>query len=317
MPADQQEILRKLDDCEFDVIFDVRSEHYHDNWRLAGGEHLPDATAFDPERLATQNITSVAFYCWNSPWQSEPAAQWFAQQYGAQGVQVYDIKGLSYLDDIPGMCEHIDGDEAAIREHSPHCATEGGVGSRSADRCKRAPAPAALPVDDDWTPAEKAAASLVGVSVLALLVAGCCLCRKGGEMETGAVDGKLSDPWAQSSRGGKMMADEDDDCEMCKAGFSPVVPPAAVISMDPTHDRPLASYPANLPGTPDSDEGELVTGAHGLTVTEWLSQSDDEHDEDAGQEQLVPGEEPRTSLSTEDADEATAVAAAVAVAASP
>lgn len=326
MPADQQEILRKLDACEFDVIFDVRSKHYHENWRLAGGEHLPDATAFDPERLATQNITSVAFYCWNDPWQSEPAAQWFAQQYGAEGVQVYDIKGLSYLDDIPGMCEHIDGDEAAINEYSPHCAVEGGVGSRSADRCTRAPPPP-VAADDGWSVEETAAASLVGATVLALLIAGCCMCGKVHETETGGIDGtggKLSDPWAQPSKGGKMAMgdDEDDDCEMSMSmcmmgagGFSPVVPAAAVIGTDPIDDRPLAPYPVNLPGTPDSEDEPVAAtegfGAHGMPVTEWVSD-----DEDAEEEQLQPTEE-EAETNTDEADEVTAVAAADTEAASP
>ena len=122
---DQQIILSKLENCEFDAIFDVRSQDYYDNWRLSGGEHLPDASRFDASRLAAENITSVAFYCWNAPWQSEPAAQWFASQYGDQGVAVYDIKGLTYLDDIPGMCQYIDGNDAAVAEYSPHCAEEG------------------------------------------------------------------------------------------------------------------------------------------------------------------------------------------------
>ena len=89
---DQQVILSKLENCEFDAIFDVRSQDYYDNWRLSGGEHLPDASRFDASRLAAENITSVAFYCWNAPWQSEPAAQWFASQYGDQGVAVYDSR---------------------------------------------------------------------------------------------------------------------------------------------------------------------------------------------------------------------------------
>ena len=65
---------------------------------------VPDGNGlhgFDPARIQSENITTVAFYCWTAPWQSEPAAIWFAQQY--PDITVYDLKGLSYLDDIPGF----------------------------------------------------------------------------------------------------------------------------------------------------------------------------------------------------------------------
>lgn len=271
--------MRKLDGCEFDVIFDVRSHSYYENWRLAGGEHLPDATQFDPERLATQNITSVAFYCWNDPWESEPAAQWFAQQYGSQGVQVYDIKGLSYLDDVPGMCQYIDGDDAAIAQHSPHCASEGGVGRRTgANRCNyEEPTPEA---DDDTIvldPYVMMAVVLCAVGIVAMLIVAFCVCGRGRETATPGVEGKLDDPWATPTK----VVDDYDDCEMCKAGLTGLVPSTPVLAA-----TAAGTYPENLPGTPDSNEGEVDTGvgAHGLSVTRWVS-TDDEDEEQQQEEQ--------------------------------
>lgn len=130
-PEHHDEIKRLLTDCTFDHIFDVRSEFYYENWRIRGGEHHPftgnGLHGFDPARVHSENMTHVAFYCWTAPWQSEPAAIWFSQQY--PDVTVYDLKGLSYLDDIPGFCQFIDGDQAFIdqmtdMDNGPRCAPE-------------------------------------------------------------------------------------------------------------------------------------------------------------------------------------------------
>lgn len=252
------------------MIFDVRSHHYYENWRLAGGEHMPDASQFDPERLATQNISSVAFYCWNDPWESEPAAQWFAQQYGSQGVQVYDIKGLSYLDDVPGMCQYIDGDDEAIAHFSPHCADEGGVGTRSgANRCNyggpkhNAEERETIVLD----PKVLVAVILCAVGVLAVIIVACYMCtREAPEPSTLNAGDKLDDPWATQAK----VTDADyDDCELCKAGLTAVVPAGPVMGL------PDSTYPPNLPGTPDSNDDESSVGAHGLAVTRWESSDED------------------------------------------
>ncbi len=130
-PEHHDEIKRLLTDCTFDHIFDVRSEFYYENWRIRGGEHHPftgsSLHGFDPARVRSENMTTVAFYCWTAPWQSEPAAIWFAQQH--PDVTVYDLKGLSYLDDIPGFCQFIDGNQGFIdqmtdMDNGPRCAAE-------------------------------------------------------------------------------------------------------------------------------------------------------------------------------------------------
>ena len=109
----------------------MRSEFYYENWRIRGGEHHPftgsSLHGFDPARVQSENMTTVAFYCWTAPWQSEPAAIWFAQQH--PDVTVYDLKGLSYLDDIPGFCQFIDGNQQFINQmtdmdNGPRCAAE-------------------------------------------------------------------------------------------------------------------------------------------------------------------------------------------------
>lgn len=130
-PEHHDEIKRLLTDCTFDHIFDVRSEFYYENWRIRGGEHHPFTGnalhGFDQSRVRSENMTNVAFYCWTAPWQSEPAAIWFSQQH--PDVTVYDLKGLSYLDDIPGFCQFIDGNQAFIdqmtaMDNGPQCAAE-------------------------------------------------------------------------------------------------------------------------------------------------------------------------------------------------
>ena len=119
-PGHHDQITSLLTDCTLDHIFDVRSEYYYENWRILGGEHHPftgnGLHGFDPSRIVSENITSVAFYCWTQPWQSEPAAIWFANEYPE--ITVYDLKGLSFLDDIPGFCQFIDGDQAFIDQMS-------------------------------------------------------------------------------------------------------------------------------------------------------------------------------------------------------
>lgn len=130
-PEHHDEIKRLLTDCTFDHIFDVRSEFYYENWRIRGGEHHPftgtSLHGFDTSRVRSENMTHVAFYCWTAPWQSEPAAIWFSQQY--PDVTVYDLKGLSYLDDIPGFCQFIDGnqdfiDQMTAMDNGPRCAAD-------------------------------------------------------------------------------------------------------------------------------------------------------------------------------------------------
>ena len=277
------------------MIFDVRSHHYYENWRIAGGEHMPDATQFDPERLATQNITSVAFYCWNDPWESEPAAQWFAQQYGDQGVQVYDIKGLSYLDDVPGMCQYIDGDAQAIAQHSPHCAAEGGVGMRSGrNRCHYAKPPPTAGEQEPIVLDLKVvvAAILCVIGLVSMLIVGCYTCSRGGD--AGVADkpgGKLDDLWVTQ---GKAVGNDFDDCELCKADFTGVVPAARMVAV------PDRNYPPNLPGTPDSDADEASVGAHGLAVTRW--ESSDVSDEEPPRDETAQQERQGSPHSTTVAD---------------
>ncbi len=239
---------------------------------------MPDATQFDPERLVTQNITSVAFYCWNDPWESEPAAQWFAQQYGNQGVQVYDIKGLSYLDDVPGMCQYIDGDEEAIARHSPHCAGEGGVGMRSGvNRCNHATAYETGKNQETIVldPKALAAAIVCVVGLMSMLIVGCYMCSRGGEADDRRAAGKLDDPWANQRNA---TTKDFEDCELCKAGLTGVVPAAPVTAV------PDGTYPASLPGTPDSDVVDSIVGAHGLAVTRWESTDEEQPPRVAGNE---------------------------------
>ena len=105
---------------------EVRSQYYYEGWRILNGEHHPftgnGLHGFDTDRIAAENITKVAFYCWTQPWQSEPAAQWFDAQF--PHVDVYDLKGLSYLDDIPGFCKFIDGQQHMIQQMAPHCSMD-------------------------------------------------------------------------------------------------------------------------------------------------------------------------------------------------
>ena len=243
---DQQVILSKLENCEFDAIFDVRSQDYYDNWRLSGGEHLPDASRFDASRLAAENITSVAFYCWNAPWQSEPAAQWFASQYGDQGVAVYDIKGLTYLDDIPGMCQYIDGDDAAVAEHSPHCVEEGGVGGRGRrDRshCGRPASPQPAPASSGGS--RDKAFVIAAAVVLVLVTAGAAVTcfvhlRKsaaGPAPQTAGklADGKLADPWADGNGQDDLAKPQD-------------------VEKGQQDAQVLSVVPAELPGAPEPQE---------------------------------------------------------------
>jgi hypothetical protein len=105
---------------------------------------------FEPARLAAEGIRSVAFYCNTAPWQSEPAAVWFEQAYGHLGIEVYDIKGLAFLDDIPGFCKFLDGSGDAIDQMSPHCRTDPATATHScAGRGFPCPPPVVL---DDFGP---------------------------------------------------------------------------------------------------------------------------------------------------------------------
>ena len=51
----------------------------------------------------------------NARRESEPSAIWIDQHFGPEspyahlGIQVYDLKGLTYLDDIPDFCKFLDG----------------------------------------------------------------------------------------------------------------------------------------------------------------------------------------------------------------
>ena len=123
--ADQVTIINKMTNCEWDKIVDVRSEFYYENWRITGGSHHPFTGTslhnLDEATLIAENITSIAFYCWVSPFQSEPASVWFDATFGHLDIKVYDIKGLSYLDDIPGFCPFLTASDEAIDVLSPHC----------------------------------------------------------------------------------------------------------------------------------------------------------------------------------------------------
>merc|ERR1711871_544771 len=81
-----------------------------------------------------------------------------------------------------------------------------------------------------------------------------------------AATGKLDDPWGASAK----ATDADfDDCEMCKAGLTAIMPAGPVVAL------PDGSYPPNLPGTPDSNDDEPSVGAHGLAVTRWESSEEE------------------------------------------
>ena len=71
----QQQIVEKLSDCGedgFDLILDVRSQYYFENWGVEGAEWIQD---FDLRRLYDGSIRKVVFYCWVAPWESEPAVR--------------------------------------------------------------------------------------------------------------------------------------------------------------------------------------------------------------------------------------------------
>jgi microcompartment protein CcmK/EutM len=129
-PGHAQQIIQHLDNCDFDLIVDVRSQYYYENWRVKSAAHHPftgnGLHNFDPTNLAARNISKIAFYCWTQPWQSEPAARWLHATHG-QGIDVYDLKGLSYLDDIPGFCKFLHATPQAISVMSPQCATTAGT----------------------------------------------------------------------------------------------------------------------------------------------------------------------------------------------
>jgi len=124
-PTHQATITSNLDSCNFDLILDVRSQYYYDNWRIAGSEWVQ---TFNPQRLIDENIKNIAVFCWVAPWESEPSAIWIDQHFGPEspyahlGIQVYDLKGLTYLDDIPDFCKFLDGTPEMVAEMSPHCA---------------------------------------------------------------------------------------------------------------------------------------------------------------------------------------------------
>ena len=117
------EIKQLLEDCALDLIIDVRNAFYFQNWRIKGGEHHPyngrEMMNLDPDRIARDGIKKVGVYCWTRPWQSEPAARWLSAMF--PDITVYDLKGLSYLDDIPGFCKYIDGAPFMLREMAPQC----------------------------------------------------------------------------------------------------------------------------------------------------------------------------------------------------
>lgn len=115
----QETIINNLNDCEFDLILDVRSQYYYENWGIRGAEWVQN---FDLRRLYDGSIRKVAFYCWIAPWESEPASLWFDANFGHLGIETYDMKGLTYLDDIPGFCPFIDGTPELIQQMGPQCA---------------------------------------------------------------------------------------------------------------------------------------------------------------------------------------------------
>lgn len=115
----QETILNNLNDCDFDLILDVRSLYYYENWGIRGAEWVQN---FDLRRLYDGSIRKVAFYCWIAPWESEPASLWFDANFGHLGIETYDMKGLTYLDDIPGFCPFINGTPELIEQMGPQCA---------------------------------------------------------------------------------------------------------------------------------------------------------------------------------------------------
>ena len=101
------------------VAVDVRSLYYYENWGIRGAEWVQN---FDLRRLYDGSIRKVAFYCWIAPWESEPASLWFDANFGHLGIETYDMKGLTYLDDIPGFCPFINGTPELIEQMGPQCA---------------------------------------------------------------------------------------------------------------------------------------------------------------------------------------------------
>jgi len=86
------------------------------------------------EYIKENNITNVAVYCWMKPWQSDPAARWLEKKFGNL-LNIFDMKGLSYLDDIPGFCPLIDGTAAGVKKFAPHCKKKE-VGSHRCNHAK-------------------------------------------------------------------------------------------------------------------------------------------------------------------------------------
>ena len=118
----QQQIVEKLSDCGedgFDLILDVRSQYYFENWGVEGAEWIQD---FDLRRLYDGSIRKVVFYCWVALWESEPASLWFDANFGHLGIETYDMKGLTYLDDVPGFCPFLRGSDELMASQSPQCA---------------------------------------------------------------------------------------------------------------------------------------------------------------------------------------------------
>lgn len=76
---------------------------------------------WDLDYIKKNNITRVGVYCWVKPWQSDPASRYLEKKFGKH-LEIYDMKGLAYLDDIPSFCKFIDGNKNALKKFAPHCA---------------------------------------------------------------------------------------------------------------------------------------------------------------------------------------------------
>jgi len=83
--------------------------------------------------IKRNNITKVGLYCWVKPWQSDPASRYLEKKFGKH-LEIYDMKGLAYLDDIPGFCPFIDGNYKALKKFAPQCAKDKNYGKHQCSK---------------------------------------------------------------------------------------------------------------------------------------------------------------------------------------